>query len=229
MALPELDAVKGAMLTNCVCFIPSILALLSRNKQEENRGVKLFIDVLAILAQATGLFVWPIVLSNQISHGTWAIPAGVVLTSFGWWENYVDVRSPIGFVKYLGTVRNRLKRSRYFVYSMISLWKIVVFFACMVGFLCLTSGKEDMERFPFLEHFFNFDPRSLVIQTANSTLKSPAAMRTDGSTLSLQNHVLSSDLETETIPVNTSTPLVLWTIQVGSSVLVVHYCANGPI
>ena len=25
VVLPELDVVKGAMLTNCVCFIPSVL------------------------------------------------------------------------------------------------------------------------------------------------------------------------------------------------------------
>jgi chitin synthase len=30
VVLPELDVVKGAMLTNCLCFIPAVLGMYTR-------------------------------------------------------------------------------------------------------------------------------------------------------------------------------------------------------
>ena len=31
VVLPELDVVKGAMLTNCLCFIPAVLGKVARS------------------------------------------------------------------------------------------------------------------------------------------------------------------------------------------------------
>ncbi|XP_024224435.1 chitin synthase chs-2 isoform X2 [Bombus vosnesenskii] len=126
--LPELDVVKGAMLTNCVCFVPGLLGLLSRNKNkdESKRFVLVLIDIAALAAQGTSFFLWPLLDSSRPS--LWLIPPSLFLVSCGWWENYVSIQSPIGFVRALGRVKKEMRLTRYFTYMFISVWKIVAFF-----------------------------------------------------------------------------------------------------
>ncbi|XP_037071620.1 chitin synthase chs-2-like [Pollicipes pollicipes] len=136
--LPDLDAVKGVMLTNCVCIVPGVLGMLSRTNRESRRFLKTVCDIAAILGQATGFIVWPIIeYQKGNTKACWAIPLAVVLTSLGWWENYVDRKSKIGIVQYLGTIKEKMKKTRYWVYLFASLWKILVFFACMLFFMFL--------------------------------------------------------------------------------------------
>nr|USH46112.1 chitin synthase chs-2 [Androctonus crassicauda] len=135
VVLPNLDVIKAAMLTNCVCFVPGVLALLSRNSEEEKRFLKVIVDILSILAQATGFFVWPLV--ERSSH-SWAVPLSIFLVSFRWWENYVDKRSPISLVKRLSKMKDDLRKSRYFIYVFVSIWKILVIFCTMLSFLYMT-------------------------------------------------------------------------------------------
>ncbi|XP_043525708.1 chitin synthase chs-2 isoform X5 [Frieseomelitta varia] len=128
--LPELDVVKGAMLTNCVCFVPGLLGLLSRNKNkdESKRFVLVLIDIAALAAQGTSFFLWPLLDSSRPS--LWLIPPSLFLVSCGWWENYVSMQSPIGFVRSLGRVKKEMRLTRYFTYMFIPLWKIVAFIIC---------------------------------------------------------------------------------------------------
>lgn len=90
--LPELDVVKGAMLTNCMCFVPGVLGLLSRSNKESKRFVKVIVDLCAIAAQVTGFVIWPL-LENKAS--LWFIPLSCFMISLGWWENYVSKQSSI--------------------------------------------------------------------------------------------------------------------------------------
>ncbi|CAG0919439.1 unnamed protein product [Notodromas monacha] len=92
VVLPELDVVKAAMLTNW--------ALSRHLGKDQKRGMgtitKISIDVLAIVAQATGFVVWPWVENNRTGADpakVWIVPIAVMLTSFGWWENYVNKKS----------------------------------------------------------------------------------------------------------------------------------------
>ncbi|XP_058798474.1 chitin synthase chs-2 [Phymastichus coffea] len=125
--LPELDVVRGAMLTNCVCFVPGLLGLLSRNKnKDERRFLVALVDLAALAAQATGFVVWPLLESKTPS--LWLIPAALIMVSCRWWENYVSVQSPIGIIKTLGRVKRDMIQTRYFTYMFISVWKIVAFF-----------------------------------------------------------------------------------------------------
>ncbi|XP_017793316.1 PREDICTED: uncharacterized protein LOC108575110 isoform X2 [Habropoda laboriosa] len=126
--LPDLDVVKGAMLTNCVCFVPGLLGLLSRNKNkdESKRFVLVLIDIAALAAQGTSFVLWPLLNSSRPS--LWLIPPSLFLVSCGWWENYVSMKSPIGFVRSLGRVKKELRVTRYFTYMFVSVWKIVAFF-----------------------------------------------------------------------------------------------------
>ena len=50
--------------------------------------MKVMMDLVAIGGQATGFVIWPIVEKGS----TWTVPIAILLTSAGWWENYVDQR-----------------------------------------------------------------------------------------------------------------------------------------
>ncbi|XP_067001405.2 chitin synthase chs-2 [Anabrus simplex] len=163
--LPNLDVIKGAMLTNCVCFMPGLLGMISRtNKQtneqtnerlnkETGRFFKVIIDLIALAAQATGFVVWPLLEGRQKPE-LWLIPATVFLISCGWWENYVCVakESPLGFAKSLGKIMERLKKTRYFTYLFISMWKMLCFFCSVLLILQLQEGS--------VSHLFSLIPKA---------------------------------------------------------------------
>lgn len=70
--------------------------MLSRYPERESRGtwvLKCSIDLLAVIFQASGLMVWPILSSMP---RPWLLPLSGILISCGWWENYVDSDSPFG-------------------------------------------------------------------------------------------------------------------------------------
>ena len=95
-------------------------------------------DLLAIGAQATGFFMWPIVEFQNENFVAGILPVAVFLTSAGWWENYVDRRSPLEPIRQLGRIKDRLKKTRYYVYTFMSVWKMTLFFSSMLLFLHLT-------------------------------------------------------------------------------------------
>ncbi|XP_047739700.1 chitin synthase chs-2 isoform X2 [Hyalella azteca] len=133
--LPDLDSIKGAMLTNCVSVLPGVLGMLSRTDEDPNRPAKLTMDIVAIMFQLTGFVVWPLILSFQSDAAllpAWAIPFALFLTSFGWWENYVDTKSSWGFVRFLGGVKRRLWKTRYVIYFVVPVLKVCVYFVVMV-------------------------------------------------------------------------------------------------
>lgn len=121
IVLPELDSVKGAMLTNCLCVVPGILGLLSRTSKEGKRAAKVLLDLAAIAAQVTGFVVWPLLEDRPV---LWMIPVSAVMISCGWWENYVSAQSPFSIVRALGRVKEDLKYTRYFAYMFLSMWKV---------------------------------------------------------------------------------------------------------
>ncbi|KAK3909060.1 Chitin synthase chs-2 [Frankliniella fusca] len=157
--MPQLDVVQGLMLTNSLCLVPGVLGMLSRTNKEGQRFVKVLVDLGAIVAQCTALVVWPVLLNSKDTtrpvYGArlWIIPVAVVCISCGWWENYVNKQSPIGFVKTLGRVKERLKRTRYFTYMFISVWKIMVMFTMMLIVVLFEYGN--------VAHIFQVLPKAL--------------------------------------------------------------------
>jgi chitin synthase len=95
---------------------------------------------LALLGQASGFVIWPLVEARR-GGGTaaWTVPIAIFLTSAGWWENYVDRKSPLAPIKELGRIKDRLNKTRYYTYSFISIWKIFFFLVCMFIFLQLSG------------------------------------------------------------------------------------------
>ena len=133
------------MITNCVCIVPGVLGMLSRNNKESKRFAKVIVDLFAILAQLSGCFLWVALEMTKAkpSRTVWLMPVALILTSFGWWENYVDKHSPVGFVKYLGKIKERLQATRYFTYIFVSVWKVLVFLGSMVVIELFLVGNMD--------------------------------------------------------------------------------------
>ena len=58
-----------------------VFGLLSRHSRESHRALKMIFDLGAILMQATGFVIWPLVESWQGNSVVWAIPVSILLTS----------------------------------------------------------------------------------------------------------------------------------------------------
>lgn len=164
VVLPELDAVKGAMLTNCLCVVPGILGLLSRTSKEGRRAVKSLFDLAAIACQVTGFVVWPL-LENRPS--LWLIPVAALMTSCGWWENYVCVHSSIGFVRAMGRVKEQLRVTRYFTCMFLSIWKLLLFF-CALCLIMIFQGEEVANLFNLFGE--GFGPHKILVEEVSSVL-----------------------------------------------------------
>ncbi|KAF2352209.1 Nucleotide-diphospho-sugar transferase, partial [Trinorchestia longiramus] len=208
--LPDLDVIKGAMLTNCVAFLPGLFGMLSRDKKESKLFWKILVDILALICQVSGFFVWPILEMQKeganLTH-IWTIPFAVFLTSFGWWENYVDNKSKISFVKYLGEVKKRLWRTRYFIFMFVSLLKILVFFGVMI----LTMGirlQSDFATIFDLSKAFS----SHTINVTETRQLLPGNILTDVPSQDVQKLEVMAQIGS-----NSSTPVYVFLIQVLAS------------
>ncbi|TMW48229.1 hypothetical protein DOY81_006700 [Sarcophaga bullata] len=138
VVLPQLDAIQGAMLTNCLCVIPGILGLMSRTSKEGKRFAKMLIDLIAVAAQVTGFVIWPL-LENR--KELWVIPVACLMISCGWWENYVTSQSSFGLIRAMGRIKDELKYTRYFSHMFLSIWKISLF-VCSVLLIYWIQGEE---------------------------------------------------------------------------------------
>lgn len=131
--------------------------LLSRNHKENQRYIKVIIDLIAIVAQATGFLVWPIVEGKS---DLWTIPLTIFLISLGWWENYVSPNSPLPFIKKLGKMKEEFDKTRYFTYMFISTWKIICF---IITILFILLAREGEVGFFFTEFYQGFGIHPITI------------------------------------------------------------------
>ena len=56
----------------------------------------------------------------------------LLLASFGWWETFVGQGqdSAVPFIRWMSNVRqNMIEKTRYFTYLILSVWKVLLFFA----------------------------------------------------------------------------------------------------
>ncbi|XP_018021745.1 chitin synthase chs-2 [Hyalella azteca] len=208
--LPDLDVIKGAMLTNCVAFIPGLFGMLSRDKKESKLFWKILVDILALICQVSSFFVWPILEMQKeganLTH-IWTIPFAVFLTSFGWWENYVDNKSKMSFVKYLGDVKKRLWRTRYFIFMFVSLLKILVFFGVMI----LTMGiRLDNDFATLFDLSRAFSSHTINVTETRQLL--PGNILTDVPVQDVQKLEVMAQIGS-----NSSTPVYVFLIQVLAS------------
>ncbi|XP_018052916.1 PREDICTED: uncharacterized protein LOC108690240 [Atta colombica] len=202
--LPELDVVKGAMLTNCVCFVPGLLGLLSRNKSKDDskRFVLVLVDIAALAAQATSFVLWPFLDSSRRS--LWLIPLTLILVSCGWWENYVSMQSRIGLIRSLGRVKKEMRLTRYFTYMLVSVWKIMAFFISSVLILHI-KGDNVGHLFSMLSNAFGDHKITVTsIKSINS-----------GSLPDL-SEILTGDI-TEVVNADFNTPIYVLLLQIAGA------------
>ncbi|XP_063529252.1 chitin synthase chs-2-like [Cydia strobilella] len=169
LILPELDVVKGAMLMNALCFVPGVLNAITRDRTDPRYPTKIVLDVLAVSAQVTSFVVWPLLDGTTV---LWLIPVVAVFISLGWWENYVnaDFKTSTASVLYLNTLREGIKKSRYYMQRVLSLVKIVVFMFCIMIYLHVND--DDPAAFftsvgdAFGERFYTaYEVQVLIIDT----------------------------------------------------------------
>lgn len=109
LVLPNLDTPRALLVTNGVVIIPGILAVFRPKRHLVLRGL----DVLAMLFQVCGLIVWPVMNNSWTDdvddpyslYHSWALPLGLFLTSFGWWESFVDEHSKNPVSRFLWKVK----------------------------------------------------------------------------------------------------------------------------
>lgn len=182
VVLPELNAIQGAMLTNCLCVVPAILGLLARNAKENKRPIKAIVDIVAIFSQVSGFLVWPLLEKRAV---LWLIPLACVMTSCGWWENYASFESPFLLTRWLGVIKEELASTRYFNHLFLSLWKITIF-TSSVFIIYWIQGEE-----PFnlvLKFSSSFGPHKILInEISNSQNESTV------SNLDISNDILYID------------------------------------
>lgn len=203
VVLPSLDVVKGAMLTNCLCFFPALLSLLSRHKDESKRAIKTVLDLLSVLAQFSSFIIWPMT-TQEDSNVAYLIPVATLLISFGWWENYVDKNSPFGLVRGLSSLRENLHKSRYFIYLFISCWKIIVILVTMILSRYMIDGSAS---FLFTNFKSAFSQHKILIMRDRSDLSSLAS----------HDHHVGIEGELIEMDSNSSTPISFLLIQVITS------------
>jgi hypothetical protein len=113
------------------------------------------LSVFALLMQISGIIIWPVMNMNWINaHNTdigntywglknsWAFPLGFFLTSFAWWESFVD-ENIISQKNFLWRVKINMieEGSRFTTYMFISVWKIALFF-CLFLLLSTTTVSQ---------------------------------------------------------------------------------------
>jgi chitin synthase len=158
LVLPELDVVRGLMLTNCVCLVPAILALLSP-KNSTKRSISTYVFYMfAVCAQVTGFVVWPL-----LYHGKpmlWIMPVALFCISLQYWENFVTTFSRVAIISRLAQFHERISQARNSIYLYVAPLKVAVF---IIGaWIC--SGHR-IGRF-FTDFPTGWGIHSIVVNTA---------------------------------------------------------------
>ena len=76
----------------------------------------ILLDGLSVAVQVLGLVLWPVTVVGLPNR--WAFVSGLILTSCGWWESFVDQNSVDPLSKYLWRVKTSMQedKSRFYTY-----------------------------------------------------------------------------------------------------------------
>lgn len=203
--LPEMDVIKGAMLTNAMCFVPGIF-LIVKNLRSWKKGYfyRTALDVFAVAAQTTAFVAWPLVEDKAV---LWLIPLSVVLISFGWWENFLPENSPIEFWRKLAKSKAEFPNSKYVSYSITSVLKCLLFFTTAVASFVIREGDASFLFKNFGDAFsdHNMTITEVVPQVSGSNINIDDAIST-GITHSIESSI--------------TTQLIVW----GINILCTYVC-----
>lgn len=146
LVLPEMDTLRGMVLSTGIAIVPALLLVLTRKEINEDksrfRWPFLFLDIPAFLLQLSAGVVWPVLQyideSTPAHPYAWAIPLALVLVSCGFWETFVG--EDFG-LRWMWDMKNELiEKSRYFTYLIIAPLKIGLFFGLTVLITYITGA-----------------------------------------------------------------------------------------
>ncbi|XP_003378777.1 chitin synthase domain protein [Trichinella spiralis] len=158
--LPEMGAVKGHFLSQCVYLLPSILSVLCRRPNRLNSFL-IIIDLICIAVQSSPYWMWTVIPPNDYFGPVWMLPIAVSLISVAWWENFVHSSSVFSCIRNLANLSRRMKQVRSKTYAIISLWKCLLFICCAVGFTALRMEVSEL----FAGNPFKSQPMKMIINS----------------------------------------------------------------
>ena len=169
LAFPGMDSIRAIMATNAVAIFPGMLKLFMKPEQGSFGGniyIHLNLSVLAVVGQVAALVVWPVMDNinhnqNDIDHA-WALPVGLLLTSFGWWECYVEEG---GLLNNLWNIKTLMTdgEARGFTYLFISVWKVSIFLLSILVIAPVAKIVPEPS-FLFTEFWSAFETNEFILQ-----------------------------------------------------------------
>ncbi|KAG8224960.1 hypothetical protein J437_LFUL005668 [Ladona fulva] len=154
--LPNLDAICGAMISTCLFLIPGVIDYKEIKKTTSISAKNTFLlslDIFAVLSQISGLLVWPIVYGGK-NWQLLTLPCALIFISASWWENYASSHSDFSIIRSISKIKVKINKSRYFIYTIISVWKIIVFL-CMSILCWHLNGLNIYELFSRIPEIFS--------------------------------------------------------------------------
>ena len=139
------------------------------------------IAVLALLLQICGIIIWPVMNMNWkedsqtspitsgittywVLENSWGLPLGLFLTSFGYWESFVD-ENQFSNRNFLWRVKINMieEGARYTSYLFISIWKMALFL-CLFLLLSTTVVRSQSFTLPpiYLHLILQFEISSFM-------------------------------------------------------------------
>ena len=89
------------------------------NKSFGLTNLWIFLDIAAVIAQVSGALIWCLFQYLEFHQEgsrnhpyAWSIPVAVILTSFGWWENFTDKDSWFSLGKFLYSVKEEMTEKK---------------------------------------------------------------------------------------------------------------------
>ncbi|XP_076280486.1 chitin synthase chs-2 isoform X3 [Lasioglossum baleicum] len=176
-SLPRINSIEAAAICSCMSFVPVLISkskrssyssnlyynfkmhtscitdLLSQNQKYTGTS-KMFIlviscNILALLAQGSGLVLPFFIHRNTNGTPTWVLPVSLLLSSCRWWLNYVSDHSYCGLIKFLAAVRTDLENSRHLLQGYIAFWRCLIFISSALV-ISIFKGIQFREFFKFL-------------------------------------------------------------------------------
>ncbi|XP_076379793.1 chitin synthase chs-2 isoform X2 [Megalopta genalis] len=208
-SLPKINSIEGAAICSCMSFIPVLINLISQNQKYVETS-KMFVlillcDVLALIAQGSGLILHSFLHYNTNDALMWIFPISLLLSSCRWWINYVSDHSYCGFIRFLAAVRTDLENSRHLLQGYIAFWRCLIFILS-ASIISMFKGIQFSE-------FFEFQGMNQYNVELVPLLNCSVPTKAQGVKFHFEdNNFQQEDIYTPTV--NTSTPLNIFLIQV---------------
>ena len=183
VVLPNLDSANGLVLSTGLGLVPAVVLVLSKFRLDEDQKQRVLwstlpLDLIALVVQVSAVVLYPILnytpgLTTSLlpDHPyPWAVTAGLLLASCGWWETFTEENSSTSIGQRLWRVKERMiahRGSRFIVYSVVIPFKIGVFLGLMVYLTWVTGAVEspsDLVDY-FTRSFSEHDYRIVELQS----------------------------------------------------------------